>query len=369
MRRSQPERSLAHQDGGAADLDRCQRPAFDDELEGDVARAAHLVALLDDEVVLAVAERLELHQHAGESGGGRARRRVFGDAEARGEHAGVEMMAGVGRLARVDEDRLMLAAEGLAEGVGARTGAADRLEACYRDIVEGDAGGMPARGVSVEADLARIDAERPGDLGRIAGLAPDLGQARRPEAGMAPALALDLDDAGHHADGLLEPEGDRTRLAAAIPEREQHRRPDRRMAGEGQLAAGREDAQAGAVPRLVRRQHEHGLGQVELAGNFLHRRRVKPFGIEHHGERVAGERSGREHVEGDEAAGHGASWRAPLPEGEADTAITVPVRDYSLTGSAVTPHRSRPQGEVGKSISTTTGQWSLALGRSQPTRG
>ena len=141
------------------------------------------------------------------------------------------------------------------------------------------------------------------------------------------------------------------------------------MAGEGQLAAGREDAQAGAVPRFVGRQHEDGLGQVELAGDRLHRRRVEPFGIEHHGERVAGERSVGEHVEGDEAAGHGASWRPPLPEGEVDTAIAVPVRDYSLTGPAVTPHRSRPLGEVGKSISTTTGQWSLAFGRSQPTRG
>ena len=97
---------------------------------------------------------------------------------------------------------------------------------------------------------------------------------------------------------------------------EQHRRPDRRMAGEGQLAAGREDAQARAVPRLVGRQHEHGLGQVELAGDRLHRRGVEPFGIEHHRERVAGERPIGEHVEGDEASGHGASWRPPLPEGE-----------------------------------------------------
>ena len=234
------------------------------------------------------------------------------------------------------------------------------------------------------------------------------------------------------------------------------------MAGEGQLAAGREDAQAGAVPRLVGRQHEHGLGEVELAGDRLHRRRVEPFGIQHHGERVAGKRPIGEHVEGDEAAGHGASWRPPLRAGEADTAIAVPVRNYSLTGSAVTPHlgvalpapargqnlalwrplrnefgaasrrslalgpgshsavaacaresrgescaqtlnrafpeacngakrserlsgtqrnklprsgaeshlsRGSPLGEVGKSISTTIGQWSLAFGRSQPTRG
>jgi len=127
------------------------------------------------------------------------------------------------------------------------------------------------------------------------------------------------------------------------------RRPDARVAGEGQLDGRGEDAQPVVRVRGGRRQHEGRLGQVELAGDRLHRRRVESFGIEHHGERVAGKRSGREHVEGDEAAGHGASWRPPLPAGEADTAIAVPVRDYSLTGPAVTPHRTTsisPSGDL-----------------------
>ena len=123
------------------------------------------------------------------------------------------------------------------------------------------------------------------------------------------------------------------------------------------------------MPRLVGRQHEDGLGQVELAGDRCIAARVEPFRIEHHGERVAGERPSVKTSSVTKRRGMGPPGGHLSPRERVETAIAVPVRDYSLTGSAVTPHRSLPLGEVGKSISTTTGQWSLAFGRSQPTRG
>jgi hypothetical protein len=42
--------------------------------------------------------------------------------------------------------------------------------------------------------------------------------------------------------------------------------------------------------RLLRLADEHGLGQVELAGNPLHRGRVQSFAVEYDRERISGER-------------------------------------------------------------------------------
>ena len=115
----------------------------------------------------------------------------------------------------------------------------------------------------------------------------------------------DLDLARHGPDLLLEGEGDIARLARQIEEAEQHRRADRRVAGEGQLPPGREDAQRGAVAGILGRADEHRLGEVELARDRLHAAIIEALGIEHHGELVAGERLAREHIERVEAAGHG----------------------------------------------------------------
>ena len=77
--------------------------------------------------------------------------------------------------------------------------------------------------------------------------------------------------------------------------------------GEGQLLRGREDADAGAMARIARFQHEHRLGQGELARDPLHPVVGDVVGIEHDRERVAFEARAREDVEGEEAVGHRAA--------------------------------------------------------------
>ena len=62
---------------------------------------------------------------------------------------------------------------------------------------------------------------------------------------------------------------------------------------------------AAVFDRIARREHEHGLGQIELAGDRLHPRVVEAVGVEHDGERVAGERRLGEHVEKAIGAAHG----------------------------------------------------------------
>jgi hypothetical protein len=77
--------------------------------------------------------------------------------------------------------------------------------------------------------------------------------------------------------------------------------------GEGQLRPRREDADARRVRRVVGRQDEGGLAQVELARERLHVRIRQAGGVGQHGERVAAEAPAGEHVHGGEgeAAGHG----------------------------------------------------------------
>ena len=82
------------------------------------------------------------------------------------------------------------------------------------------------------------------------------------------------------------------------------------MAGERQLPRRGEDANARAVRGVGRREHEYGLGMVELAGDRLHPRRVERFGVEHDRERIAGKAPVSEHVERREAPAHeGLLWR------------------------------------------------------------
>src|SRR5262249_58662853 len=93
--RSQPsrlDRPLGHDDGVAADGSGNETPGGDLGREMDEARPAHLVALLDRDRVGAVAQAAS--EHAGQGGGRRSRRRIFRDAHAGGEHAGMKMVAG-----------------------------------------------------------------------------------------------------------------------------------------------------------------------------------------------------------------------------------------------------------------------------------
>jgi hypothetical protein len=96
-------------------------------------------------------------------------------------------------------------------------------------------------------------------------------------------------------------------------EAQEHRRPDGRVAGKGQFPAGREDAQLRPVAALLGGQDEDGFGEVELAGDRLHRVTVEPLPVEDDGQRIAREPAGREHVERGEAAAH----EGPLNRGPA----------------------------------------------------
>ena len=159
--------------------------------------------------------------------------------------------------------------------------------------------------MAIEADLGRIEAEPPGGLRGRQSLAPHFRQARQPEAGLSPPRPEDFDRAGHDADLLLEAEQDGAGLTLPVEQRQQHRRADGRVAGEGQFVLRREDAQRGAVPLRLGRRDEHRFRQVELAGDALHARVVETLRIEHHGERVSGERLLGEDVQRGEAAAHG----------------------------------------------------------------
>ena len=72
---------------------------------------------------------------------------------------------------------------------------------------------------------------------------------------------------------------------------------DGRVPGERHLGRRRENAHARGVRGVLRLQHEHRLGQVELARDRLHARAVEPVGVEHHRQRVAAEALVGEHVE------------------------------------------------------------------------
>ena len=74
------------------------------------------------------------------------------------------------------------------------------------------------------------------------------------------------------------------------------RRADCRVPGEGQFVHRREDAHIGAVRLVLGRQDEHRLGQVELAGDRLHRVVVEPVRLEHHRQRIAGKSFAGKHV-------------------------------------------------------------------------
>ena len=161
--------------------------------------------------------------------------------------------------------------------------------------------------MSAEADVGRREAEAGGDLfgrRRRRAFLRQAGQGEGRRKRLAAAVAGDADDV---ADPLLQHQaqilgGEHLRRAQMGDER---RRADGRMAGERQLATGGEDAQRRGVYGIARREHEYGLGQVELARDRLHPRVVEAVGVEHDGERVAGERRLGEHVEKAIGAAHG----------------------------------------------------------------
>ena len=80
--------------------------------------------------------------------------------------------------------------------------------------------------------------------------------------------------------------------------RQHEGRADIGMAGERHLGLGREDADLGGVGRVLRRQHEGRLGEVELGGDRLHLLGGQALGIGHDGQRIAAESAVGEDVDG-----------------------------------------------------------------------
>ncbi len=174
----------------------------------------------------------------------------------------------------------------------------------------GHAGRPDARHVVLKADVRRRDANRRRDellRSRDADAlrqlwAVELRETRR---------AVEPHATADRADRLLKHD-DRVALARAVePRRRQaDRRADGRVAGEGKLARRREDAHARRMRRVLGRQHEDRLRQIELARDRLHRLAVETLGIEHDGERVPGKRPVGEYVEDFVAAFHVSSSNA-----------------------------------------------------------
>jgi hypothetical protein len=71
------------------------------------------------------------------------------------------------------------------------------------------------------------------------------------------------------------------------------------MAGERQFGARRENANLRGVRRILRRQHEGGLGEVELAGDGLHLRAGQRRCVGNDGQRIAAEFAVGKDVDGD----------------------------------------------------------------------
>ena len=137
----------------------------------------------------------------------------------------------------------------------------------------------------------------------IANRADPLRQLRNGEAGAA-AIAARLRPAQAHRPDLLR-QHDLARAGAAVEMGQQHRRPDRRMAGERQFARRREDAQrapgasdrpAGSTNTVSGRLNSRAIACMAAV--------VEAVGLEHDGQRIAGEALRGENVEGEVAAAH-----------------------------------------------------------------
>ena len=118
-------------------------------------------------------------------------------------------------------------------------------------------------------------------------------------AGHLARLLQDLD--GHQARALLEFQPRRRRGGAA---RQHVGGADIGMARERDLPVHGEDAHLRVIGGVARRQHEGGLGIVELAGYGLHLRGRQPAGVQHYGQRIAAERAVGENIYGDIAPLH-----------------------------------------------------------------
>ena len=86
-------------------------------------------------------------------------------------------------------------------------------------------------------------------------------------------------------------------------------RADIRMSGERHLGAGRENAHAGGMGGIGRREDERGLGEVEFVGNRLHLRFGQATRVRDYRDGIAPELPIGEYVDGLEF--HFRQWRLP----------------------------------------------------------
>ncbi len=96
-----------------------------------------------------------------------------------------------------------------------------------------------------------------------------------------------------------------TRQRDAAGRSEHQRRADRGVPGKRQFGRGREYAQPRGVVGILRRQHEHGLGEVHLARDPLHPGIVDAVAVGEHGQRIAAEHPVGEDVRRMEPVCHG----------------------------------------------------------------
>ena len=98
----------------------------------DIARAAHLVALLDDAGMHAIWRGVEFYHNAGKSGCRRACCRVFGDSHGGCKHAGMKSSSFMDRLPAIDECiGVVVVAECLAPMLDLRHGAANCIKIAH----------------------------------------------------------------------------------------------------------------------------------------------------------------------------------------------------------------------------------------------
>lgn len=237
--------------------------------------------------MFAIPWAFERHDDAGKGRRGAAGRRIFDNAPASREHARMPVRSGGCDLRRIEENRR---AAVLAPQRQIRLGSSHGVETGDGHEKKRRAGAIDGRPMGAKTDIVGAEAEVGGEALARRRFARAFGKTRQGEIGghrLTLAMARDADDI---ADFLLEDEAQvlaRQQVGRAQMG-EQDRGSDRRMAGEGQFAAGRENAQARGVDRVARLHHEDRFGEIELASDLLHARRIEPFAIEHDGERIAG---------------------------------------------------------------------------------
>ena len=266
----------------------------------------------------------------------RAGRRVLGHARSRREHAGMEGVAR-GRPSRRRTGRSRWSRQQPHPTAPCRGGRA-RCGKSLTGRTGTDCRPTRLRREAGIADVGRRKAERRGDrLGSGA-------RRRPPRAAWRGRNGRIRGRPGSFRRGSARarsPAPGRSRHPAIRRARQEHRGTDRRVAGERELARRREDADAGPVAGLVRRQHEHGLGQIELASDRLHGGGVEPGGLQHDGERIAGEAAIGEHIEGGEASPHGTGPDRWAPQHSVFAAVHGPKTPQPGTGQGLRRWRER----------------------------